>query len=87
LLEQNVLRASVERIKYNSTSGVDFGPVDCVKYAEAFGATGLRIQHPDEIAPTLRKAFDMPGPVLVGVHVAYKDNIKLFQAVHESAIL
>ncbi len=76
-----------ERIKYNRTSGVDFGPVDYVKYAEAFGATGLRIQHPDEIAQTLRKAFDTPGPVLIGVHVDYRDNIKLFEDVHEGSVL
>jgi acetolactate synthase I/II/III large subunit len=60
---------SQERIKYHRVSGVDFGPVDPVKYAEAFGATGLRIDRPDQITPTLRKAFDTPGPVLVGVHV------------------
>jgi acetolactate synthase I/II/III large subunit len=76
-----------ERIKYNRTSGVDFGPVDYVKYAEAFGATGLQIQQPDEIAPTLRKAFDTPGPVLVGVHVDYRDNAKLFEDVHEGGVL
>jgi acetolactate synthase-1/2/3 large subunit len=76
-----------EQIKYRRTSGVDFGPVDYVKYAEAFGATGLRIQHPDEIAPTLRKAFDTPGPVLIGVHVDYRDNLKLFEEVHEGSVL
>ena len=76
-----------ELIKYNRTSGVDFGPVDYVKYAEAFGATGLRIQHPDDIAPTLRKAFDTPGPVLIGVHVDYRDNVKLFEDVHEGSVL
>lgn len=76
-----------EQIKYNRRSGVDFGPVDYVKYAEAFGATGLRIQRPDEIAPTLRKAFDTPGPVLVGVHVDYRDNVKLFEDVHEGGVL
>src|SRR5258708_6178316 len=27
-----------ERMKYGRTSGCDFGPVDTVKYAEAFGA-------------------------------------------------
>src|SRR5216683_5445277 len=32
-----------ERLKYKRTSGIDFGPVDPIKYAEAFGATGLRI--------------------------------------------
>jgi acetolactate synthase-1/2/3 large subunit len=76
-----------EQIKYNRRSGVDFGPVDYAKYAEAFGATGLRIQHPDEIAPVLRKAFDTPGPVLVGVHVDYRDNFKLFEDVHEGSVL
>jgi acetolactate synthase I/II/III large subunit len=76
-----------QQIKYGHTSGVDFGPVDYVKYAEAFGATGLRIEHPDEIAPTLRKAFNMSGPVLMGVQVDYRDNIKLFQDVHEGSIL
>jgi acetolactate synthase I/II/III large subunit len=76
-----------ERIKYNRTSGVDFGPVDYVKYGEAFGATGLRIQRPDDIAPTLRKAFDTPGPVLVGVHVDYRDNAKLFEHVHAGGVL
>jgi acetolactate synthase-1/2/3 large subunit len=76
-----------ERIKYNRTSGVDFGPVDYVKYAEAFGATGLRIQQPDDIAPTLRKAFDTPGPVLIGVDVDYRNNVKLFEDVHEGSVL
>ena len=76
-----------ERIKYGRTSGVDFGPVDHVKYAEAFGATGLRIEYPDQIASTLRKAFDTPGPVLIEVHVDYRDNAKLFEDVHEGSVL
>ncbi len=78
---------SQERIKYNRVSGVDFGPVDPVTYAEAFGATGLRIDRPDQIITTLRKAFDTPGPVLVGVHVDYRQNVKLFEQVYEGSIL
>jgi acetolactate synthase I/II/III large subunit len=78
---------SQEQIKYNRRSGVNFGPVDYVKYAEAFGATGLRIDQPDQIKGTLRKAFDTPGPVLVGVHVDYKQNVKLFEQVYEGNIL
>ncbi|MDG3374972.1 thiamine pyrophosphate-dependent enzyme, partial [Vibrio parahaemolyticus] len=31
-----------EKMKYQRSSGVDFGPVDFVKYAEAFGAKGIR---------------------------------------------
>ena len=72
-----------EQSKYQRTAGVDFGPVDVVKYAEAFGATGLMIDSPDMIAATLRKAFETPGPVLVGIHVNYSDNHKLFEQMHE----
>jgi hypothetical protein len=74
-------------IKYNRRSGVNFGPVHIVRFAEAFGATGLQIDHPNQIASILREAFDLPGPVLVGVQVDYKQNVKLFEQVHEGSIL
>jgi len=54
---------------------------------EAFGAIGLRIDRPDQITSTLRKAFDTPGPVLVGVHVDYRQNVKLFEQVYEGSIM
>jgi acetolactate synthase I/II/III large subunit len=72
-----------EQRTYGRTSGVDFGPVDPVKYADAFGAKGFMIESPDQIAPVLNKAFDTPGPVLVGVHVDYRDNAKLFEQVDD----
>jgi len=75
-----------EAQKYGRTSGVQFGPVDPLNYAEAFGAKGFMIQSPDQIAPVLKKAFDTPGPVLVGVHVDYRDNHKLFERVREDSI-
>jgi acetolactate synthase I/II/III large subunit len=43
-------------------SEVAFGTVDMVKYAGAFGATGLMIRTPDEIAPTLKRAIEIEGP-------------------------
>jgi acetolactate synthase I/II/III large subunit len=69
--------------KYGRVSGTSFGPVDPVKYAEAFGARGFMINSPEEISSVLKQAFDTPGPVLVGVHVSYKDNYKLFEKVTE----
>jgi acetolactate synthase-1/2/3 large subunit len=72
-----------EQPKYKRTSGVDFGPVDVVKYAEAFGAAGFMIGAPEQIGPTLKKAFEIPGPVLIGIRVDYRDNHKLFEKVHE----
>jgi acetolactate synthase I/II/III large subunit len=76
-----------ERAKYKRTSGVDFGPVDVVKYAEAFGAKGLLINSPDEIGQQLRKAFEMPGPVLIGINVDYRDNHLLFEKVHKRLLI
>ena len=78
--------ATQERLKYGRASGTDFGPIDYVKYAEAFGATGLMIHKADEIAPLMKKVFETPGPVIVGVHVDYSDNHLLFEALHEDSI-
>jgi acetolactate synthase I/II/III large subunit len=72
-----------EEKKYGRPSGTDFGPLDPVKYAEAFGAHGLMIHTPDQIASVLRQAFEIPGPVLIGVPVDYRDNHKLFELVNE----
>jgi acetolactate synthase-1/2/3 large subunit len=76
-----------EQAKYDRRSGVEFGPVDVVKYAEAFGASGYMINSPDEIGLVLRKAFEVPGPVLVGIHVDYRDNHLLFKEVHEHLLI
>jgi acetolactate synthase I/II/III large subunit len=78
--------AEQEILKYNRPSGTDFGPVDPVKYAEAFGAKGLMVRSPDEISSVLKQAFDTSGPVLVGVHVDYRDNRKMFEQVDERSI-
>ena len=76
-----------ERAKYKRTSGVDFGPFDVVKYAEAFGAKGLFINSPDEMGQQLRKAFEIPGPVLIGINVDYGDNHLLFEKVHKHLLI
>jgi acetolactate synthase-1/2/3 large subunit len=73
--------ATQEKLKYGRTSGVDFGPIDYIKYAQAFGATGLMINTPDDVAPVMKKAFGTPGPVIVGVHVDYRDNHQLFEMI------
>jgi len=75
-----------EEQKYGRPSGTQFGPVDPVKYAEAFGAKGFMIQTPDQIGSILKKAFDTSGPVIIGVHVDYTDNYKLFEQVKELSV-
>jgi acetolactate synthase-1/2/3 large subunit len=75
-----------EQMKYGRTSGVEFGPVDKVAYAQAFGATGLRVTSADEFVPVLRKAMETPGPVIIDIPVDYSDNIELGQAMHENVV-
>jgi acetolactate synthase-1/2/3 large subunit len=72
--------------KYGRGAAVEFGPVDIKGYAEAFGAHGLKINSADEIAPTLKQALEMQGPVLIGVPVDYRDNYQLMEMVYPDAL-
>lgn len=47
---------------------------DFVKLAEAYGATGLRAKHPDEVKSVLEKAFATPGPVIVDIVTEREEN-------------
>ena len=75
-----------EALKYGRKSGIDLGPVDLPKYAEAFGATGRMIRTPDERAHVLNEELHHTDPIIVGVHVDYSDNHKLFEMVKEDSI-
>jgi acetolactate synthase-1/2/3 large subunit len=75
-----------EMAAYGRESGVRFGPVDVVKFAESMGAHGLHVASPDELAVTLKKAMAMDGPVLVGIPVDYRDNQGLMAAMHADVI-
>ena len=74
-----------EVAKYGRASGVDFGPVDLVKFAEAFGAKGMYINHPDQIAATLQRALGVAGPVIVGIPVDYRENLQLTKDLQPNA--
>ena len=72
-----------EEMKYGRSSGVDFGPVDFVKYAESFGAKGYRATSKAAFASLLQEALTqaVDGPVLIDVPIDYKDNIKLGETI------
>jgi acetolactate synthase-1/2/3 large subunit len=60
----NVARAQSQ--KYGGrVIGTELVNPDFVRYAEAFGAVGLRARDADELRACLAKAFDVPGPVIV----------------------
>ena len=66
-----------EEMKYPQAAGVKFGNVDIVKYAESFGATGLRVNKPADLTKVLSQAFNIDGPVVVDVPVDYSNNKEL----------
>lgn len=70
-----------EEMKYGRASGVDFGPVDFVKYAEAFGAVGMRVDEPAQLQSVLKAAFDTKGPVIVDIPIDYQDNKELGKTI------
>ncbi len=66
-----------EEMKYGESAAVKFGPVDFVKYAESFGATGLRVAKAADLADVLDQAFQTQGPVVVDIPVDYSFNHEL----------
>ena len=56
-------------------SSVEMGPSpDWVKLAEAFGATGMRVEDKGEVEGAMRDALETDGPVLLDVRVSQDEN-------------
>ncbi|BEH10089.1 MULTISPECIES: biosynthetic-type acetolactate synthase large subunit [Geobacter] len=50
-------------------------PIDFIKLAEAFGATGLQATKVDEVEGTIKKAFETPGPVIMEFKIAREEKV------------
>lgn len=70
-----------QRMKYGKEAAVRFGGVDFVKYAESFGAKGLRVERPEELDAVLTEALQSEGPVVVDIPIDYRENIKLGESL------
>jgi acetolactate synthase-1/2/3 large subunit len=57
--------------------GLTFGNPDFVKYAEAYGAKGRRVESAEGLAPSLEAAFREGGVQLVIVPVDYSENSRV----------
>ncbi|EGL98416.1 acetolactate synthase AlsS [Ligilactobacillus salivarius] len=75
-----------EELKYGKSAGVNFGSVDFVKYAESFGATGLRVEKAQDLEKVLDQAFVTEGPVVVDIPVDYSDNKELGKQILEDQL-
>ena len=60
--------------RYSSSSIKEISP-DFVKLAEAYGAIGLRATTPEEVVPTLKKAFSISKPVIIDFVVDPEENV------------
>ncbi|HBA88797.1 MAG TPA: biosynthetic-type acetolactate synthase large subunit, partial [Geobacter sp.] len=50
-------------------------PIDFIKLAEAFGATGLQATRVDEVDEVIKKGFATPGPVLMEFKIAREEKV------------
>jgi len=50
-------------------------PIDFVKLAEAYGATGLRATKPEEVEEMIKKGLETPGPVIMEFKIAREENV------------
>lgn len=71
---------------YGRPSNVDFNNPDFVKYAEAFGAKGYRINKTEELLPTLQQALADDTVSIIDCPVDYAENLKLTARLGETVI-
>ena len=57
--------------------GLTFGNPDFVKYAEAYGAKGSRVEATEDLVPTLEAAFAGGGVHVVTVPIDYSENMRV----------
>ncbi len=54
--------------------GLDYGNPDFVKYAESYGAYGVRVEATDDFAPILKDCLSRKGVNLIELPVDYSEN-------------
>lgn len=69
---------------YGESAGIALGGYDVVKFAEAFGCTGISIGAAAELPAAFEAAFKSDKPVLIHVPVDYSLNERLMQDVVQS---
>lgn len=76
-----------EEMKYGRSAGVQLGDVDFVKYAEAFGAKGYRVDSKESFKESFKETLEQAikesanGPVLIDIPIDYKDNGRLGETI------
>ena len=65
-------------------------PIDFIKLAEAYGATGLQVSKVEDVEATIKQALETPGPVLMNFKVSREENVLPMvpagKAIHEMVL-
>jgi len=63
--------------EYGRKSNIDVGNPDFVKFADAFGAKGYRVDRTEDLQDILRMAIKEDGVTIIDCPVDYSENMKL----------
>lgn len=72
--------------RFGKSACINFNNPDFVKYVEAMGAKGYRINSADELIPVLKEALSLNIPALIDCTVDYGENMKLTKMLKEADI-
>ncbi len=67
--------------QFGRTSNVKFTNPDFVKYAEAFGAVGIKIEQTEQLMPELNNALKRNTVTIIDCPVDYRENLKLTESL------
>ncbi len=67
-----------QQAKGFSRFGLDYANPDFVKYAESYGAAGLKVNKEDDLSALLRKAFSLKKPAVIECPIDYSVNYETF---------
>lgn len=62
--------------QFGSTSYVDFGNPDFVKFAESMGLKGYRVTSAEDLIPILKTALEQDVPAIIDCPVDYRENMR-----------
>jgi acetolactate synthase-1/2/3 large subunit len=67
-----------QKSKGFASFGLDYSNPDFVKYAESYGAVGMKVKEGDSLSELLRRAFSLKKVVLIECPVNYSVNYEAF---------
>jgi acetolactate synthase-1/2/3 large subunit len=65
---------------------LDYSNPDFMKYAESFGAVGMKVKEKDDLSQLLRRAFLVKKPVLIECPIDYSINFEAFSGELEQIV-